>query len=137
MPAVSIDIQGMDALYRKLGKVADVRAVIRPPMQRWTQQGLRDMQDYPPELPGQRYIRTFTLRGGWTGTVLYEPSGLHGGLTGRIRNANVPYNVYVQNDRRQARIHRGRWLTDEGWVNQNRTAILGSFRQAIQAEINR
>jgi len=68
-----------------------------------------EAQRYPPELPNQKYIRTFKLFEGWRRASM-------GPLKMRIFNP-VPYGIYVQGrdtpfrsePATQAEIHQGRW----------------------------
>lgn len=59
---------------------------------------------YPPPPPHSTYIRTTTLGPGWQ----YEIRSTMGHVRATLANP-VEYAPYVQDETRQARIHRGRW----------------------------
>ncbi len=140
MAAVTIDIKGVDALIAKLGKVQATN-ILRPPMQRAVLRIQRDMQEYPPQRPGSRYVRgrgmanaagivehktSQQLGKRWTTKVFQE--GAY--LTGKVGN-NVTYAPFVQSRQFQARIHRGRWQTDAQVVNRLARTIVGDFETTI------
>jgi len=62
----------------------------------------------------------------WTSVVVREPHG----VTGKVGN-NVSYGPLVQSKRLQARIHRGRWVTDEQVIEEESPAIIRDFERAI------
>ena len=66
---------------------------------------------YPPQSSTTTYRRTRTLGRFWTAA---RPTwqNVAGGFSGRISNP-VQYAPYVQADGLQARVHQGRWRTDE------------------------
>ena len=132
----SIQIRGIDELQRKLGNAAANRTLMRP-MNRAVLRIQRNMAEYPPPRPGSRYIRGFGMEGGprtserlgqsWTTKV--KPSG--NGVTGTI-GTNVSYAPWVQSERFQAWMHKGRWTnTDEKTVERLRTTIIEDFQRAI------
>lgn len=140
MSAVTIDITGVDALVAKLGKVGATN-VLRPPMQRAVLRIQRDMQEYPPQRAGSRYVRgrgmadakgvvkhktSQNLGKRWTTKVFQD--GAH--LTGKVGN-NVTYAPFVQSRQFQTRIHRGRWQTDAQVVNRLARTIVGDFEATI------
>jgi len=71
-----------------------------------------DAAEYPPELPGQRYIRTGDLGRGWTNGQTLFP---HKDATQleAVRTNSVDYAPYVMGDTDQAAVHSGRWQTDQ------------------------
>ena len=123
---VEIEIRGTDALIAKLGKVQATN-VLRDPMQRAVLRIQRDMQEYPPQRVGSTYRRTGTLGRLWT-TRVQQNSGY---LEGKVGN-RVKYAPFVQSRQFQARIHRGRWQTDERVVNLNARIIVRDFEATIE-----
>lgn len=91
---------------------------------------LRDMRDYPTQVPGTEYKRTDTLKGSWTREI--TGSGLN--ITGRVgSNANeAPYNRYVQDDTLQARVHQGRWQTVQSVTKERENTVRGFFETRIR-----
>lgn len=126
-----ITITGIDALVRKLDSMERVNNVLTPPMQRAVLRLQRDMADYPPQRPGSSYVRTGTLGRRWTTQVTRSGDGLQG----KIGN-NTVYGPFVQSQRFQASVHRGRWQTDEDVVRRNEQRIIDDFQQAIQRALD-
>jgi len=124
MPAI-IEIKGVDELIRKLGR-ATATETLRTPMVRSVQELQRRMADYPPQRPGSSYRRTGTLGRRWTTEITQTENG----LDGRVGN-NTEYGPFVQSDRFQARVHRGRWQTDRSVTEKAAPDILADFRNAI------
>lgn len=128
----SIEIQGIDALIRKLDSMERVNDILEPPMQRAVLRLQRDMAEYPPQRPGSSYVRTGTLGRRWTTQVTRSGDG----LTGKIGN-NTVYAPFVQSARFQAAVHRGRWNnTDEATLERNRQRIVDDFDNAIQRALD-
>ena len=69
------------------------------------------MKPYPPQRPNSSYRRTKTLGRTWAAARPTFAAQLDG-FVGRISNA-TPYGPDVQAALSQARVHRGRWQTDE------------------------
>ena len=65
-------------------------------------------QVYPPEHPGQRYVRTFNLRDNWNPI---PPARVGGGWAAGAEN-DTSYASDVMGDT-QAFIHQNRWRTDD------------------------
>lgn len=140
---MSIEIRGLDRLFKKLGKVAATETLVKP-MQRSVLRLQRRMQEYPPALPSrqgptsrrttrrgarnfrQGYKRTGTYGRRWTTRV--TASG--GGLVGKVGN-NVAYGPYVGSKQFQARVHQGRWNTDDQVVREEQPAIVADFQATI------
>lgn len=123
---VQIRIEGIDKLQAKLGKVMAAQT-LRPPMQRSVYRLQRYMGRYPAQPASSTYRRTGTLGRRWTTEVT---KGAGGGLIGKIGN-NTTYGPWVQSSRFQARVHRGRWQTDEDAIKDNEDAIVSDFAAAI------
>lgn len=126
MPGISIQIQGMEQLAQRLGKAVSAETLAAP-LQRATERLRSRLATYPAELPGQVYQRTGNLGRGWAASV----SGSEGTVSNR-----VSYGPWVQGDKTQARIHRGRWLTDQQAADQEAPAIEADFQQAIDHALN-
>lgn len=63
-----------------------------------------EIKTYPPERPGQRYVRTYRLQAGWVVTA-------HGSIGYRLQN-DVPYTIVVVGNaygQGQAEVHAGTW----------------------------
>lgn len=148
---MSIEIRGLDRLLKKLGAAGATQTLVRP-MGRAVLRIQKRMQEYPPPLAavqgpasgpvrfttsaGKRvefiarrrkpYRRTGTYGKRWT----FKIAATDGGLVGRVGN-NVAYAPFVGSARFQARIHQGRWNTDERVVREEAPGILADFQREI------
>lgn len=77
------------------------------------------------------YRRTGTLGKSWTTEVHSLASDLQG-IVGNVR----PYAPYVQDDERQAAIHKGRWGTVQDAVRRKANEVINLFKQEIARIIN-
>lgn len=125
----TITITGIEELFRKLDRVQAIETLV-PPMQRSVYRVVNAMADYPPPPAQSRYVRTGTLGRRWTSKTTRQSDG----VTGTIGN-NTSYGPFVQSKAFQARVHRGRWQTDEQVLTDNLTAIQADFERAIQAAL--
>jgi hypothetical protein len=123
----------LDELFDTLDRLDRIQDVLEPPAERNAALMEEDARDYPPELPNQRYRRTFRLRGGWSHRVQRLPNGVQALTT----NRGVLYNIWVQNEGQQAAIHRGRWQTDQQILDNRTPGILQNFDEAVQEAIDR
>lgn len=73
------------------------------------------------------YVRTGKLGQSWTWHITNTGSGLRGEI-----GTNLSYARWVQSSQHQARIHRGRWITDAQAEAAKRAEIVARFRNAIQ-----
>jgi hypothetical protein len=133
MADTSIEIKGMDVLFRKLGTMEKVQDHLEPRMKHWTDTVLNEWHNYPPPLPNQRYVRTLKLSRGRR-TIIQRVAN---GLVGIARNEGVPYSPWVIKAKTQAGIHRNRWNTDEGMVQKYTPLIQADFDKAVQDAINK
>lgn len=137
MVGINITIQGVENIVARLGK-AVAAETLRAPMQRSVDRIQRAMQGYPPELPGQTYRRTGNLGRSWKTLVTTSQTT---GLTGKVYEdarspTGVHYGPFVQGEKTQAHVHRGRWLTDEGAIAQEAPAIEADFADSIKKALN-
>lgn len=140
---MSIEIKGLDKLYRKLDKAAAKQTLVKP-MQRTTLRLQRRMQEYPPALPPRQgpVSRRTSRRGARNFRLGYKRTGTYGkrwttrvmssgdGLVGKVGN-NVKYGPYVGSKQFQARVHQGRWNTDDQVVREEQAAIVADFAREI------
>lgn len=148
---MSIQIRGLDKLYRKLERAAATKTLEKP-MQRAVLRLQRRMQEYPPALasiqgPSSMPVRFNTRSGRAVNFVArvpqdYKRTGTYGkrwttrinksgnGLVGKVGN-NVRYAPFVGSEQFQARVHRGRWNTDARVVQQEAPGILADFQRTI------
>jgi hypothetical protein len=129
MSMIEIEIRGLLEAQLKFGR--DVLDAIEPAIERATARMEGEMKRYPPRIPDgywaqhttprQRRFFFWALRRGvikgnrmgtlgrsWTRRVFRSGDE----LTGEVGNIR-PYAPWVQSYAMQARMHRGRWVTDE------------------------
>jgi hypothetical protein len=88
------------------------------------------LKEYPPERPGQTYVRTRLLGRTWQAARPTWQAAANG-FQGRVGNA-TPYGPRVQQEGNQAAVHQGRWTTDAQALEQNRDGIDEQFVGANQ-----
>lgn len=97
---------------------------------------LRELQTYPPQRTGTTYRRTGTLRRSWMRKVTNEGNAIVGEV---VSSGNMaPYNRLVQDQVRQASIHRGRWTnTVQEVTRRNERTIQRYFDRRLREEFSR
>lgn len=129
---MSIKIEGIEELFRKLDQATAVQTLV-PPMQRAVLRLQSRMANYPPAPPRSRYRRTGTLGRRWTTRVTQESDGVRGTV-----GNNTVYGPLVQSSRFQTRIHqRTGWQTDRSVLEEERDAIVADFQRAISEALRR
>lgn len=93
------------------------------------------LADYPPELPNQRYIRSYTLRDGWDDAVPVF-TVMSAGLSASMTNP-TPYGPEVEGEATQEAIFRGRWPTVEGVQREQEAAAKATIEATVQAGVRR
>ena len=83
----------------------------------------RGLKHYPPPPPQSKYKRTYILREGW-GFAKY-------GAAIKVVNP-VAYAPYVQGDKEQAWMHKGRWRTVSKVIADNMKGMLLAAERALQ-----
>jgi hypothetical protein len=162
---VSIQIEGLEALTKKLGKLT-AQGALKPAMARSLarlQNGLMKMP--PPVAPGGGWVsrmtpkarawffanlregkitipykRTGKLQQGWSikiETGVGGPLGMRG-IVGNDKNiaATGKYARFVQDEEKQAAIHKGRWPTVQGVAKAERNKIVKDFQDEIKRLMN-
>jgi hypothetical protein len=95
------------------------------------------LQDYAPERPGQRYRRSYELRGGW-GSAIPEFQAVGGLFEFEATLENpVEYASWVQEQGMQAQIHEGRWQADQVIVDQHEMEILATYDRYVQEALDK
>ena len=150
---LTINVEGIDKLFAKLGKLEGVNH-LRAPMDAALTVLETYMEYYPPALGGIQGTAVspvrFTTKGGKSVSFMaasyrgYKRTGKLGqrwangkrvstsanGIEGKLTN-NLKYAPYVQSAALQAKVHQGRWRTDEMAVNKHRGWIVQAFNDAI------
>ena len=123
---MSIKIEGIKPLVKKLGKVAAAKT-LEPAMERSVFRLQHALASYPAPIPDSPYRRTGTLGREWTTDVNRH----YGGVRGTV-GTNTEYAPWVQSQNFQAWMHKGRWLTDEGAIQKKRKDIIRDFEGTIR-----
>jgi len=133
---MNIDLHGFRDADKLLAQYSgsELNDKLRPAMERSLELVRGEMADYPPPPPGSTYIRggprSEKLGQRWT-TARPVISNISGGLEGKIGN-NASYAPWVQNRQFQARVHQGRWQTDEDVLERNERRIRQEFEDALR-----
>ena len=92
----------------------------------------REMMVYPPQRRGSSYRRTGTLKGSW---FIGQTQRFPGGVSVRIYSSGntAPYNVYVQKAGMQARIHAGRWPSEQSVAERLRPHFVRMIENRVSA----
>jgi hypothetical protein len=137
MTTVTVDIDSREV--RNMIDRAPQRVIraLRAAMDDSTVLLLREMQTYPPQRPGSTYDRTDTLKRSW-----HRPPvrALSRGLVGEVVSSGnmAPYNRQVQDQTRQAAVHRGRWTnTAQEVARRNERTIQRYFDRRLREEFSR
>lgn len=128
---VTVEVEGLDRLLRILGNLETVRRRMDEPTRAANALLLKRAQHYPPELPGQRYVRTFRLRNSWQQRVVMQ-----GDVLGTVESVGVKYAPYVQSHEDQAQIHRGRWDTEKLIAEQEQPNIQKIFGAWLEEQVD-
>lgn len=83
----------------------------------------RGLKHYPPKPKGSKYRRTYILREGW-GFAKY-------GAAINVVNP-VVYAPYVQGDKKQAWMHKGRWDTVSMTIEKNWERMIAAAEAALK-----
>lgn len=100
---LSYQWQGIEDAMRRIGKLAAMDG-LDAELEAAGDTIVSAAQVYPPERPGQRYVRTYQLRGGWKRTAARRSSRT---IEVDVDNP-VEYGPFVQGED-QAPIHQNRW----------------------------
>lgn len=150
---MSIDIDGLEAVFKKLGKFETLR-IMEEPMERSVRKIEYELKEYPPPPaqgewaakthPAQKraffaLLRAGLIKGKRTGTLgrhwTVKIDRTADSLEGRVGN-NTSYGTFVQSKRFQTRFHQGRWKTDQQVVDQLRREIVKDFEDTARKAIN-
>jgi hypothetical protein len=129
--AFDIQIPELAPLSEALMRYPDIA---EPVVRQTTDDALRSLIPafavYPPELPGQRYRRTFRLQEGWL-SATPEWTPIASGFEAKLTNP-TPYAEWVQSAAHQAK-GLAHWRnTDQRVVDQHEPDIQRRFDDALQ-----
>ena len=128
---ITITISGVDTQVARMGNLEGIALDAAKDGMSQALIAMADvLADYPPELPNQKYVRTYTLYDGWIDTdPVFQaiPSGLAATLTNPTE-----YGPQVEGDATQEAIFQGRWPT----VGQVQQAQAEAARDAVAAAVD-
>lgn len=130
MTEIRQTITGADALSAALsGLPARVQEAAKEALKQALLEMRADAQSYPPERPGQRYVRTEDLKGGWDGEPIVS---MFGEMVEATLENPVGYGPYVMGPDDQAAVHQGRWRT----TTQIQDAHADQAQATVQAAVD-
>jgi hypothetical protein len=133
MSDVSIIINDREVRQMLQRAPQQIHRAMRGGMEDATTYLLRQMQTYPQQRAGSTYKRTGTLGRSWSRRIRGRGLDIEG-VVGS--NSNIaPYNRRVQDQTRQASIHRGRWSTVQQVAARSRNTIQRFFDDRLRAEL--
>lgn len=133
MITISYKVSGADAILREL--VGFRLDALRGDIDTVMDEIAADAADYPSELPGQRYIRTGDLGRGWTDSApMFQ--GDADSLLSVLTNP-VSYGPNVMGVDDQAKIHQGRWRTNEQIMDAWEARVTAAVERALDKVLPR
>lgn len=90
------------------------------------------IRPYPPELPGQRYVRTWRMLHGWHWARRHVKDQVVIHITNKMT-----YTRFVKDERWQARIHEGRHITIQAVNRQLAQRSQGIWQRHLRAKVKR
>lgn len=128
----------VDEVIRALQRYrADLPAIVQEPLDRGAMQVLAGMKPYPPPPPESRYVRgapphSENLGKRWTSRRIRGQE-----YVGREVGNNASYAPWVQSSELQARVHQGRWQTDQEVIERELPGIVADVEQALRRAADR
>ena len=129
MTEISIKVEGLERLEKKLGKLVTAKRLL-PSMKEAGKDVQRDMMEYPNNPSGSKYRRTNRLKKSWSSSATIASGEAQGEV-----GTNVEYAPYVQSAKEQVKIHRKVWRkhTDKYVLAKRTRTIIKN----MQSDINR
>ena len=125
--SITVDDSEVRAMLRRTP--GNIRKAVRAAMDDSTALLLRDMKTYPPAPANSSYKRTRTLGRSWSRT--FDDQRGEVGSNGNM----APYNRLVQDDERQARVHKGRWQTVQSVAKKRKPQIVRFFQERLRQNV--
>lgn len=123
----------VDEVIRALQQYrVSLREVVQPALDRGAMSVIEGMKPYPPPPPESRYVRgapphSEKLGSRWTSRRIRGE-----GYIGRAIGNNASYAPWVQSSELQARVHQGRWQTDQAIMERELPGIVTDVEQALR-----
>jgi hypothetical protein len=128
------EIQGLEALMRKLKTLENFQKVLDAPMREAVMVLRQDWTKYPPVPAGSKYVRTGRLYGGWNSVTKPMSSG----ISGTVFNRGVYYAPFVQDDGKQRWFHaKTGWRTQSTTLDAKTKEIVKIFEDVVSRELKK
>lgn len=136
----TIELSGDEALLRGLQRVDDFNS-LRAPAVRSMARLRAILGHYPPPPPDSTYTRTGRLGRSWTEAVETSPSEIRAVLGNNTTyapyvHASGPVAVRGSVIEGQARVHQGRWPTDQQAIDDVEDAVRRDFEDTIRGLVD-
>ena len=130
MSEISLSVEGMPELQKKLEKVGGLKALM-PVFETQGHEIHNIAGTYPKKPPDSKYKRTYVLANSWSSKAFLSKGKVGVRVKNRASRRGRPYAVYVMGPKRghrfaggagyrQAEVHAGRWPTLAG-IAEKRT----------------
>lgn len=114
-------------VYEALGIVQDLAEHLGPPTADALARLQARMKEYPAEPAGSTYLRTGDLGSSWMAVPV-----LSGDELGYVESQGVEYADWVQAAESQARMHQGRWPTEEQVKDEEESFVISIYEEYLQ-----
>lgn len=122
----------VDEVIRTLQRYqANLGDIVQQPLGLGAERVETGMKGYPAPPPGTTYVRGAPPKSEKLGSRWTTRQIRGGGFVGREVGNNASYAPYVQSTELQARIHRGRWQTDEEVITREMPAIVQDVERSL------
>jgi hypothetical protein len=122
---MTVEIRGQEKLLRKLRKLNPRQ--LETSLQAGGEIVVGEMVKYPPPPSGSSYVRTGALGRSWKA----KPQRSDFAVKVFADDAVAPYAPYVEGDKTQASIHRGRWQTLVSTAKEKVPDIVKRLKQQV------
>ena len=120
-----LEIRGLEKVLARLDS-AKLDSMMHTAMRGVVDELQAEMMVYPPPPPNSSYTRTGKLKQSWSKKVTSSGRAWLGVVGSRIH-----YAPYVQDENRQADIHRGRWQTVQSVAKDKKDWAVNFIHRAI------
>tara|TARA_Y100001938_G_scaffold110886_1_gene151656 strand:+ start:532 stop:978 length:447 start_codon:yes stop_codon:yes gene_type:complete len=146
--ADGINVDGIQALNKKLGRVASFKYLV-PAIEEEANIIIRRAATYPQakkiSRKGSKYKRTGLFGASWSHRVKQKQTGIDALVQNTARRKGVRYGIYVMGPegpdkgkgRQQAWMHKGIWKTLDSIVEKRRPMIMRKIQRKINSELRK
>ena len=125
--SASVTLGGYQASQNKLATLENVKKWATPIIGKVQNEAQDLLKTYPPR---RNYVRTYKLQASWRKMSVQATGSM---IVGRVRSSGVRYNIFVQDKKRQAAVHRGYWNnTTDDVVEKIRPSAVKFFNNELR-----